>query len=155
MNHRVMSIAFGRILPAALVVLTVCLVGCGGGGAGVKTGTVQGKVLLKGQPMTKGTIFFSIAKGGDSATGEIQSDGTYTLRYQSGFSIPVGDYAVSVIMDDSGPILSPEKLMEKLEKEGPAKVTETIPAKYMDAKTSGLIAVIKEGSNPSIDFDLK
>lgn len=150
------SIICGRILAVTLLTLVVSLAGCGGGGGSVKTGTVQGKVLLKGQPLTKGTVFFFLAKGGDAATGAIQSDGTYTLRYEKGLSVPVGDYMVSVIMNDvEEPQLDPMQLMEKIEKEGLPKPSEAIPAKYMDPKTSNLIAVVKEGPNPGTDFDLK
>jgi len=137
------------------VVAIASFVGCGGGGSSVKTGTVQGKVQLKGMPLTKGSIFFFSAKGGDAASGTIQTDGTYTLRYEKGLSIPVGDYTVSVILDDvGGPIMDPMQLNEKIEKEGLPKPSEGVPAKYTDPKTSGLISVIKEGANTA-DFDLK
>ena len=137
------------------VIVAASLIGCGGNGSGVKTGTVQGKVQFKGMPLTKGTVFFFAAKGGDAASGTIQADGTYTLRYEKGLSVPVGDYTVSVILDDAGgPIMDPMQLNEKIEKEGLPKPSEGIPVKYTDPKTSGLISVIKEGANTA-DFELK
>lgn len=137
------------------IVVCVSLSGCGGGGSGVKTGTVQGKVQLKGMALTKGTVFFFSAKGGDAASGSIQADGSYTLRYEKGLSVPIGDYTVSVMLDDvGGPIMDPMKLNEKIEKEGLPKPSESIPVKYTDPKTSGLISVVKEGANTA-DFELK
>ncbi len=156
MSHRVLNVGCRRLLPLTLLVATMALSGCSGSGSSVKTGTVQGKVLFKGQPLTKGTVYFFTAKGGDSASGAIQPDGTYTASNQSGFSIPAGDYAVSVsvIAAESGAPLDPTTLMEKIEKEGLPKPSEAIPEKYSDPKKSGLIAVVKEGSNTA-DFDLK
>lgn len=154
--HRVWSLVCVKQFYAALVMIALTLIGCSGSGASVKTGTVQGKVLLNGQPLQKGTVFFFTAIGGDSASGAIQPDGTYTARYQSGFSIPVGDYAVSVsvIADEPATPIDPTLLMEKIAKEGLPKPSAAIPEKYTDPKKSGLIAVIKEGAN-TVDFDLK
>ena len=136
-----------------LLALAVSVAGCSSD-SGVKTGTVQGKVQLKGQLLAKGTVFFFLAKGGDSASGAIQSDGTYTLKSDKGLSVPAGDYMVSVVMVESGPPMDPMQLMEKIEKEGLPKQSEAIPVKYTDPKTSGLISVVKEGANTA-DFELK
>ena len=155
-DRRICNFVCGNLLLATLVVTALTLIGCSGSGASLKTGTVQGKVLLNGKPLQKGTVFFFTAMGGDSASGAIQPDGTYTARYQSGFSIPAGDYAVSisVIADESATPMDPSRLMDKIEKEGLPKPSSAIPEKYTDSKKSGLIAVVKEGMN-TVDFDLK
>lgn len=135
--------------------LPLVAAGCGGGGGRkVATGTVSGKVSLAGQPLSTGTIVFFAENNGETAIGPLSSDGTYTLKYGTGFSIPVGDYRVAINEGPppGAPIPSPADVM-KAPPAGPA--TSKIPAKFRDAKTSGLIAVVKPGSNSGVDFDLK
>jgi hypothetical protein len=131
------------------------MAGCGAsGGLNVETGTVSGKVSLAGQPLGTGTIVFFAENYGETAIGPLASDGTYTLKYGTGFSVPAGDYRVAINEGPppGAPIPSPEDIM----KAPPAAAnTSKIPAKYRDAKTSGLIAVVKPGSNSGVDFDLK
>jgi hypothetical protein len=133
----------------------IVAVGCGGGGGRkVATGTVSGKVSLAGQPLGTGTIVFFAENNGETAIGPISSDGTYTLKYGTGFSIPVGDYRVAINEGPppGAPIPKPEDIMKA---PPAAPTTSKIPAKFRDAKTSGLIAVVKPGSNSGVDFDLK
>ncbi len=141
--------------------LTVCLGmsllwGCGGsGGLDGPTGTVSGTVTLNGKPLGDASITFLGENNGDTATAPLQSDGTYSLKYGAGFSVPAGDYRVVVI---AGPppgaaAPDPQDLMKTMKPAGFGK--SPIPAKYNDPKTSALIAVVKEGTNPNINFDLK
>ena len=62
---------------------------------------VKGRVLAKGQPLTKGTItFFPLGDPNFAASGEIQPDGTFELtsmmlgRIERG--VPEGKYRVTV-----------------------------------------------------------
>ncbi len=127
--------------------------GCSGGSGSVTTGTVQGKVTLEGAPVTSGVLFFIGESITDTASAEIQSDGTYTLRYAGGFSVPVADYRVSIgAANKDAPPPDPAALMatpEKFEVKLPP-----VPKKFLDPSTSGLIASVKEGQN-TLDFDLK
>lgn len=130
------------------------LVGCGPSGRSVETGTVSGAVNINGKPLTSGTVVFFGENDGDTAVGPISTDGTYTLKYGAGFSIPVGDYRVAI--NEGPPPGAPSPAPEEIMKNPPKPTSSSlVPAKYRDAKTSGLIAVVKQGSNSGIDFNLK
>lgn len=142
------------------VLLLMCvaglLVGCPAkGGLNVPTGTVSGTVTLAGKPATDATIMFIGENNGDTASAELQADGSYSLKYGTGFSVPMGDYRVVVTGGPAPgtPAPDPSSLMKSMKPPGAGK--NPIPAKYSDPKTSGLVAVVKEGSNPNTNFDLK
>ena len=90
---------------------------------------------------------------GEAASGEIK-DGAYALKSGTSFSVVAGDYRVSVsgssAIDQPAP--DPNELMKSPEKYA---VTDNVPEKYRSPATSGLIAVVKEGSNTDTNFDLK
>ncbi len=126
--------------------------GCSGGKT-VQTGTVQGKVTLDGEPVTTGLIFFMGENIADTASAELQSDGTYSMRYGSGFRVPAADYRVCFgAANVNAPPPDPAALMETPEKY--AAKTPPVPPKYLDAKTSGLIAAVNPGQN-TLNFELK
>ena len=107
------------------------------------------------KPITRFRSVFAITQVQAARGGDSQSDGTYSLKYGSGFSVPAGDYRVAII---AGPppgetSTNPADLMKTMKP--PASANSPIPQKYNDPKTSTLIAVVKEGSNPDISFDLK
>jgi len=146
------------IIRFLLLLTTVAFItGCGAkGGLDLPTGTVSGTVTQGGKPVSDSTITFFGEDFGDTATGVIQEDGTYTLKYQGGFSIPVGDYRVAITPGGSSsnqPPQDPADLMKTVQVTAPQK--NKVPNKYATPDSSGLIAVIKEGSNSSVDFDLK
>ncbi len=131
------------------------LQGCGKGGLEGPTGTVSGTVTIGGKPLSDASITFFGESNGDTATAVLGSDGAYSLKYEGGFSVPAGDYRVAVI---AGPppgekAPDPADLMKTMKPQGLGK--SPIPPKYRDPKTSALVAVVKEGSNPNISFDLK
>lgn len=144
----------------AWVVVGMVLLGLVSGGCGAKgrgyngpTGTVTGKVTLNGKPIEKGSIAFINENLSINAVGLLKSDGTYALKVGTSFSVPVGDYRIAVTgSDPSAPIPDPNDLMSHPEK---FKENDTIPPKFRDPNSSGLIAVVKEGSNLNVDFDLK
>ena len=141
-------------LVSASVVISM-LTGCGpAGGLSGPTGTVSGKVLVSGNPLSEGSIMFFGENNGDTASATLQSDGTYSLKYGLGFSVPAGDYRVAIV--DSPPAdakpIDPMELMKNIPS---PKLKSKVAAKYKDPKTSQLIAVVKAGSNTDINFDLK
>jgi hypothetical protein len=143
----------------SLLLIGLCVVGfvvgCKKSGLDLPTGTVSGTVTSKGKPLADATITFFGENHGDTATGVLQSDGTYTLKYGTGFGIPVGDYRVAIVTGAGagGPPPNPADLMKTVDP-GVAK-KNAVPDKYRDPKTSGLIAVVKEGANTDLNFDLK
>ncbi len=87
-----------RVFGLLLVVLSLQLVGCGGG----NLAKVTGNVTANGQPVTEGTLLFSPVAGSAGsegalpATAEIQSDGTFTVGTENpGDGAAVGKHRVS------------------------------------------------------------
>src|SRR4051812_24314393 len=92
-----------RVVAVGLsLVFAFATVGCGGDANMPKLGKVSGKVTYKGQPVTSGHIVFTPAagKGGDTgqtATGEIESDGSYTMTtFNTGDGAILGQHIVTV-----------------------------------------------------------
>ncbi|HET6423743.1 MAG TPA: carboxypeptidase-like regulatory domain-containing protein [Planctomycetaceae bacterium] len=144
----------GLVLGCCLAAVTS---GCSKGGLNTPTGTVSGKVTVNGQPLTEGTITFFGENNGDTGAAVLNSDGTYALKYGTGFSVPAGDYRVSV---NAGPPASsapadPKALMATVKVPDGGKPKKVIADKYRDPKTSTLIAVVKPGSNTDVNFELK
>lgn len=136
-------------------VLAVATAGCGGkGGYSGPTGTVSGKVTLNGQPVPKGTISFINENLAIHGAAILNSDGSYALKSGTTFAIPVGDYRVGISGSSAtdAPPPDPMELMANPEK---FKENDSIPPKYRDPKTSGLLVVVKAGSNSDVNFDLK
>jgi hypothetical protein len=82
---------------AACLGLAAGLIGCGSGG--VSKGTVKGKVVANGQPVTGGSITFvstDPASGATPASGEVKSDGTFEMMTtKPGDGAPIGKHTVS------------------------------------------------------------
>ncbi len=132
------------ILPLALAVLW----GCSSDPELPETFPVTGKVMYQGQPLTKGTITF-LSDEGQSSTGEIQPDGTYTLStFESGDGAVEGHHRVKIVADTADPTLMPGS------SPGYQKPKDLIPKKYADIQTSGLEAVVEKDGKP-IDFTLQ
>ena len=145
---------FAVLLASGIALFSIQ--GCGGkSGLDLPTGTVAGKVTLKGAPIQDASVTFFGENHGDSATAPLQADGTYTLKYGTGFAVPIGDYRVAIVPGPPAGSASPDPadLMKTMIPAG--MKASPIPDKYRDPKTSGLIAVVKEGSNANLDFDLK
>src|SRR6516165_7707037 len=85
------------------------LFGCGGDSGRPKLGRVAGKVTYNGKPVTKGVVSFIPASGpgaatGQSATGEIGSDGYYQLTtFESGDGAVLGEHRVIVQSREDDP----------------------------------------------------
>jgi len=109
---------------------------------------VFGKVTYQGKPVPQGSITFqATSPGGRNATGQIDSDGNYTLQTENpGDGALLGDYIVTIYAHDE-PILDYTPKV-------PIKPKLLVPAKYEKPETSGLKATVKAGSNP-INFDLQ
>lgn len=149
-----LSTTVASLLIATAIILPVTNSGCSKkGGYNGPTGTVSGTVTINGQPCGKGSINFINENISIHGAAILQTDGSYALKVGTSFSIPVGDYRVAIVGDDpTAPPPDPAALMSNPEK---FKANESIPAKYRDPKTSGLLVVVKEGANPNTNFDLK
>jgi len=138
--HRGLALSF-------LLTLLACLAGCG---SDSKLGSVDGVVRLDGKPLTTGTVRF-VPTAGRAASGEIRSDGTFTLgTYGKTDGALVGTHQVAIIAVQTDPGAPTEgRLLE-----ANPKVKPLVPNRYMAPGTSGLTVDVKPGNN-KFDFDLK
>lgn len=134
-----------RAFVVASVSLALVPLGCGGGGP--EMASVSGKVTYKGQPVPKGTITFASKAGGRNATGQIGSDGSYTLQTENpGDGAQLGEYNVAVAAKE-------EVILDYIPPK-PVPPKYLAPQKYENPQSSGLTATVKSGRN-TFDFDLK
>ena len=157
-----------RRVSAALALAAVCgsLAGCGAadspGGSSVYP--VTGVVKLNGQPVAGADIVFNLKDGSGSSFGRTDASGTYQLTTRrSNDGAPPGDYLVVISKADESPQPDSASIPQDspnynpfVGKAAPAKpkAKSGIPAKYADAKTSGLTARVLNEKN-TIDFELK
>ena len=127
------------LVPAAL-----CLaVGCSN--PAEPMGKVFGRVTLQEQPLGEGSIIFTNAEKGVYITAALQHDGSYEVESSGGRGLPLGNYRVYLAPAPGEPLTKANPVPKA--RPGPA-----IPARYRDAKSSGLKLEVKEGDNP---FDVK
>lgn len=143
-----------------LLVLSVCtipLMGCGTNFGPM--GSITGKLTMDGAVQPAGTkVLFMHPSSGHAGFGLTDDSGNYRIEWRKEGrtfdGLPVGHYQGMIVPADSVDV---EELSadEMLDGGAPsAKATNTIPAKYMRAATSGLEFDIAEGENV-IDIDLK
>ena len=165
------------VIGLVCMVALVVSVGCSGA-TGPKTEPVSGAVTLDGQPLAGATVVFSPSGGeGKAASGVTDASGNYKLTTtNAGDGAVLGSYQVAITKTEGSSInvdltgLSQEEAMKKsmeayyssdqYKKQGSkdaaaaVDVKSAVPAKYGDAKTSGLTADVKAGPN-TFNFDLK
>ena len=124
------------------VALSLLAAGCGG----PPTGTVTGKVTFKGEGINWGTVGF-VAADGRAISGQFNSEGTFTSR------APIGPGKLTVQTYPLPPSVQPPDKPQPPPQAGLARYTE-IPAKYADARTSGLDYTVKAGPQTH-EVDLK
>jgi hypothetical protein len=125
-----MNIALRSMTVAGAAALAVTLASCSFRSDGLTGAEVAGKVTLDGKPFAGGTVVF--AGPTDAATAEILPDGSYRAS-----NVPLGP--VRVVIVTSGPSSTKSQSGR-----GPA-VQPAAPARYRDAKTSGLSLTVAEG----------
>ena len=138
--------------------LSLVLVGCGAGADLPKLGKVHGKVTYKGRPVTSGHIVFTPVEGkggatGQTATGEISSDGTYELTtFNTGDGAILGQHVVTVVVREKG-----DQNLGKPDADGHIKyelAKSVTPSKYASVDQSPLRCTVVEGGTP-FDIELK
>ncbi|PHS17645.1 MAG: hypothetical protein COA78_02665 [Blastopirellula sp.] len=114
-----------------LLILTLCLVGCGD--SGPPTGTVEGTITLDGKPYTGASIIvFSIDTGAGS-NANLTADGGFKLEDP----IPVGSYVAYL-----APAYDDTETEAK-----PVVIDNTVPSKYWNESETDLKVEVKEGEN--------
>ena len=152
MPVRVMRACLWAILPAFFAW------GCGQGTNTLPLAKVTGKVTYNGKPVNPGSVIFTpvAGKGGETgqvATGQIESDGSFTLTtFNTGDGAIPGQHVVTV-----------EARGEDLNKLNQPKADGSIayvlpkpkvPSKYTSASTSPLRYTVEKGGN-SFEIELK
>jgi hypothetical protein len=131
-----------------LLVLGFFSFGCDGG-ANIFL-PVTGKVTYQGLALQGGIIVFTPdgSRGGHGAmaVGEIQPDGTYSLRTEKAFGAAAGWYRVTVATASVGTIPSPGQRFHV--------PPSLLPEKYRDPDLSRLVCEVKPDRANSIDFNL-
>ena len=140
-----------RLVAWAMAIcgLTVLLAGCGGAG-GLDTARVSGTVTLDGKPLTQGTVSFTPEKG-RGATGQIASDGSFTLTtYKKGDGAVVGRHQVAIVSIEHPAATreAAEKIIMEME------ITWLIPRRYGNPFTSELTFEVKPGTKNVANFEL-
>ncbi|WP_337173793.1 hypothetical protein [Paludisphaera sp.] len=129
------------------------LVGCGGEPGLV---TVTGNITYKGQPVTKGRVYFTPEKGGTrAADSEIDPSGNYRLgTFDIGDGAYPGPYQVSVVSrgeDKAKPTGKRAKVVLDEDMQGTGD--PLVPKKYLSPETSGLKVDVPE-SGATHNFEL-
>jgi len=116
------------------------VVGCGGGqDDGPELGIVTGTVTMDGAPLPNVTVTFTSEKG-QASFGTTDGEGKYELTFKGDAKgAEVGGHKVTI----ETPLEAPPEPGYK----------DPIPSIYNTK--SALTAVVKEGENPPINFDLK
>jgi hypothetical protein len=146
--------AFGRLAP----LLTAALVVQALGGCVRPTGSVSGKVTLKGQTLTAGDVTF-LGADQKPASSPIQPDGTYTIS-----QVAVGPAKVAVTPPIKAASMPRGMKMDPGAIGGPAGSAATaaasqgkppsIPEQYLDPNKSGVVCTVQRGTQ-EFNIDLK
>jgi len=148
---------YGRL--AAVLALCSLTLGCSGSAGRPPLARVSGTVTHNGKPVTSGSVVFtpvgdSQGAGARIATGQIESDGSYTLTtYDTGDGAVLGQHIVTVESHGTGEDI--KKLNVKPDGKIAYKLPKTtIPDKYNKPDRTPLKHTVEAGSN-KIDIDLK
>ena len=114
--------------------------GCGGSGFTTVTGTVT----YDGKPLDNGYVTIIPDGPGESASGQIGSDGKFTLTtFRPDDGVKPGNYKVRIASYKS-----------EAKMNDPTSGKPAIPDKYFDAAKSGLTVVIENKSTQTLELNL-
>ncbi len=149
-----------RTVAVTATALAACCLGCGGG-ASAPAGRepvfpVSGKITYKGKPVDGADVTFFCKDKDKSAFGRTDKDGSFRLTtYSSNDGAIAGKHVVVVSKFDVPPPTK-EYDINDINYQPPGLGQSTsppskklLPAKYADAKTSDLIAVVSGDGGPN------
>jgi hypothetical protein len=143
----------GLLLAAAIF-----MAGCGGSSGRPKAIPVSGVLTFNGKPVSGARVrFIPIVEGGRTAIGDTDDSGKFTLAtFEPGDGIIPGEYDADVTTNmapPENPVVTGD-IAAKIAAERPAD--GSVPAKYADAKTSGLhYTFTEEDSGRVVDMKLQ
>jgi len=138
-----------RLMQAVCAVALV-VSGCSSGHDYGPTGTVSGRLLYKGQPLTPGTaVVFKNLTTGHACMGATGQAGDFRLDSWNNGNVPVGKYEVMIqppaAVDPE--TIDPQALIDNPELMESTRVKFDFPQKYSHLASSGLNFEVKEGPN--------
>jgi len=136
-----------------LALLAIVLAGCGGEPGLV---AVQGRVTYKGQPVSKGDVYFSPTQAGArGAQGTLESDGSYRLgTLAPGDGAYVGTYKVSIVSRGPDKPIPAKQAGRMMPEDMQGTGDPLIPRHYFSPESSRLEAAVDAGKSNTFDFDL-
>ena len=147
-----------RLTSLGLLLIAVVIGGCSNGK--IATENVTGTVLLDGTPLAGASVNFHPKTQGQGTPGYAVTNekGEYILQTLLGNAqagTVAGDYTVTV----SKKVTEDTKIAEYGSKEyntsrGSSQPKETLPAIYIDPKTTPFSATVQKGNN-TYDFEVK
>lgn len=148
-----------KVASASFMMIAVVVVfGCGSGVERPPLGKVTGKVTFNGQPVKSGSVAFNPAKGpgaetGQIATGQLESDGTFTLTtFDTGDGAVIGQHVVTVTARSEDSNFGKKKADGTFDYVLPKS---SIPEKYSDATKSNLLYTVEANKNNHFEIELK
>ncbi len=143
-----------RVRRCAPLMLMLLVVGCGDDGLGRRY-PVSGRVTRGGQPVTNGTVNFMPVdlKQGRSASGEIGSDGSYSLTtVNPGDGALVGDYRVIISLAEVAGLERTPGGIPILNQPKKVRVKNLVSPKYSDPSQTVLKFKVEPHTNT---FDIE
>jgi hypothetical protein len=145
-----------RLLLAASILGSVCLVGCSGGSSNTPS-SISGKITYNETPVTAGTVIFFTDQGVYPLP--IGANGEY-----AGSDLPAGAAKISIETESANPEKKKSVYAGSKDKKMMSPVPEgagggasgqyvKIPAKYADKDKSGLTVTLTKGKQTQ-DFKL-
>jgi hypothetical protein len=131
------------------------MTGCGSSEDLPEMVPVTGSVVYAGDPVSTGAVRFvpEDETKGRLAIGDIQSDGTFTMKsFNDQEGVVPGNYRVVIVSEKDDPSAGPQK--EGLA--APVKKTSLIPNNYASFTTTSLKETIGEGDpEKTVKYELK
>jgi hypothetical protein len=141
-----------RVIWNGLFVVAIALCGCSGGDD--KTVVATGTVVLDDQPVEGAIVTFASNGSEGIYNSYTDSSGWFSMDLSASVKgVPPGEYRVTVrsvsdLIPGGGSIGPPGSTM------GAVQAPRPIPAKYVDSKTSQLVATVKRGQKNAYEFKL-
>jgi hypothetical protein len=140
------------ILGGCLVV-AAALSGLSCSDSAASLNSVQGKVLLNGQPLSGALVTLHPKDGADirtvPSTGLSKDDGTFTIMTGDKSGAPAGSYVVTIICSE---VVKPK---EGVISTAPPETQDRLKGAYADRAKSTITVDVKKGTNQLEPFDLK
>lgn len=154
MNFKILSHIVGQLHRSKIIPFLLCFVllstwGCGDGRP--KRSPVTGTVSYNGTPLSIGSLVFIPVGGGPPAQGKISRDGLYEMgTFEEDDGVIPGKYKVMITaLTSPGGSGLPEDAVN-----GNAGPVSVIPEWYGDLENSGLVVMVEEDKDNTIDFPL-